>query len=360
MHTHQNHKFIEPCDDMARLINDKANLLYQKLVVLDISDTEIDEFGKYYFNHHHGGNRLFFSVQSSADIIFRSVKKMDRSISEITFMDYGAGLGTLFLLAGTVGFKQVYFNDYFPQWAEYAKIICRKLDIPMTGYITGDIDALIDHGKKNNLSFDIVASRNVIEHIYDLGNFYSKLFQSNLTRVCYATTTANYHNIAMRLKHYWYHNKVEKATYKKQREEYIKESVPGIPSKDLGELVTLTRGRAFADFTNTIDGYLNIKPVPAVEYLGTNTCDCRTGVWAEHLITKKNYFDIIQHAGFTSEYTAGFWDTHYKYTIVNLITGFLNRIIIISGKKGYWFAPFVNVVAISPSGPGGQVSLNKK
>ena len=345
MHTHQNHKFIEPYDDLARLINDKANQLYDKLLVLDISDTAIDNFGKYYFTHHHGGNRLFFSIQSSADIIYRSVKKTGKDISSVSFIDYGAGLGTLFLLAATVGFNQVYFNDYFPQWAGYAKIICRKLDITITGFISGDIDTVIEYGKKNNIYFDIVASRNVVEHIYNLRDFYTKLYQSNLSSVCYATTTANYHNIAMRLKHYWYHNKVEKATYKKQREDLIKELVAGISSNDLLQLVKNTRGRAFADFTDTIGLYFAKKPIPPVEFLGTNTCDCKTGVWAEHLITRENYDDIIQSAGFTAEYTAGFWDTNYKYPVVNLITRLLNRIIIISGKKGYWFAPFVNVIA---------------
>ncbi|MEP7256650.1 MAG: methyltransferase domain-containing protein [Ferruginibacter sp.] len=345
MHINQNHKFIEPYDDLARLINDKANQLYEKLLLLDISDTAIDDFGKYYFNNHHTGSRLFFSIQSSADIIYRSVKKTGKDISAVSFIDYGAGLGTLFLLAGTAGFKQVYFNDYFPQWADYAKIICSKLDITLTGFISGDIDAVIDHGKKNDVYFDIVASRNVVEHIYDLRSFYSKLYQSNLTTVCYATTTANYHNIAMRLKHYWYHNKAEKTTYQKQREEYIKELMPAASSNDLLQLVKLTRGRAFKDFTNAIDMYFLKKPLPPVEFLGTNTCDCKTGVWAEHLITKKNYDDIIQNAGFTMEYTAGFWDTNYKYVFVNLITRLLNRIIIISGKKGYWFAPFVNIVA---------------
>ncbi|MBK7306110.1 MAG: hypothetical protein IPI88_03150 [Chitinophagaceae bacterium] len=74
MGTKQQHKFIDIKDDTARLINDRANHLYQKLLVLDISDTDIDDFGKYYFTNHHGGSRLFFSVQSSADIIYKSVK----------------------------------------------------------------------------------------------------------------------------------------------------------------------------------------------------------------------------------------------------------------------------------------------
>lgn len=346
MDINQEHKFIDIKDDTARLINDRANHLYQKLVVLDISNTDIDDFGKYYFTNHHGGSRLFFSVQSSADIIYRSVKKTKKSINELTFIDYGAGLGTLFLLAGMVGFKKVYFNDYFPQWAGYAKTICDKLEITIDDYISGDIDAVIDYGKANHVHFDILASRNVAEHIYKLRDFYTKLSQSGITSLCYATTTANYHNLAMRLKHYWHHYQVEKKQYKSQRAVYIKELVPEINDNDLNALVKLTRGRAFADFTHAVDLYFKKQTIPAVEFLYTNTCDCRTGVWAENLITRRNYFDIIQRSGFTVEYTAGFWDTHYKYMVVNLITGLLNKIIKITGKKGYWFAPFVNITAV--------------
>ena len=345
MGINQEHTFIEIKDDTARLINDRANHLYQKLVVLDISDTDIDDFGKYYFTNHHGGSRLFFSVQSSADIIYRSVNKTNKPIPELTFIDYGAGLGTLFLLAGLVGFKKVYFNDYFPQWAGYAKTICNKLNITIDDFISGDINAVIEYGKTNNIHFDIVASRNVVEHIYKLRDFYTRLSRSGITSLCYATTTANYHNPAMRLKHYWHHYQVEKKQYKDQRAVYIKEVVPAINTADLDALVKLTRGRAFTDFTDAVNLYFKKQPIPPVEFLRTNTCDCRTGVWAENLITKKNYYDIIQRSGLKFEYTAGFWDTHYKYIVVNLITGLLNKIIKITGKKGYWFAPFVYITA---------------
>ncbi len=345
MDIHQKHTFLDHDDDTARLINNRANHLYQKLAAFNISNTGIDEDGKYYFTNHHAGNRMFFSVQSSAAIIYRSVKKTNKPIAEITFIDYGAGLGTLFLLAGLIGFKKVYFNDYFPKWCSYAKIICSEVEISIDNFIIGDIDAVIEFANANNIHFDIVASRNVVEHIYKLRDFYAKLYRSGITDVCYATTTANYHNPAMRIKHYWYHYKTEKNLFKKQRTDIIKKLVPTVNSSDLKELVKITRGRAFADFTDAIDLYFKKQPIPAVEFLRTNTCDSLTGVWAENLLTRQNYVDIIQHAGFKAEYTAGFWDTHYKNKIVNLITGILNRIIKIAGKKGYWFAPFVNITA---------------
>lgn len=345
MNTDQPHKFLAPDDDLARLINEKANQLYQKLLLFDVRNTAMDDFAKYYFSNHHAGRRMLFSIESSAHIIYYAVKKTNKPIAGTTFIDYGAGLGTLFLLAGMVGFKQVYFNDYFPQWAGYAGITCNELGITITGFITGDIDAVINYGKEHHVSFDILASRNVIEHIYDLRSFYSQLYNSGLVSVCYATTSANYHNIATRIQHYFFHKQAEKKSLRKQREDLIKELVPGIAANDLASLVKLTRGRAFADFTNAVNLYFAKKPVPGVEFLGTNTCDCKTGVWVEHLVSKDNYVDIIEKAGFSVAYTAGFWDTHYKYTVVNSFTRLLNRIIKITGKKGYWLAPFVNVVA---------------
>ena len=205
---------------------------------------------------------------------------------------------------------------------------------------------MIDYGIQNNITLDIVASRNVLEHIYKLRTFYQKLFDSGLTKVCYATTTANYHNPAMRIKHHFYHAKVERTIYRNQRQVAIKELVPEISSTDLSKLVEITRGRAFADFTKAVNLYLEKKEIPAVEFLGTNTCDCKNGVWAEDLITRKNYFSIIETTGFSAKYSAGFWDTHYKYWLVNIITNVLNRLIKMAGNKGYWFSPFVNIVAV--------------
>ena len=338
-------KFINQDDALAELINKEANQLYRNIAGLDMSSLDFDDFGNHYFATHHTGRRLFFSIKSSADIIYQSVKRSERQVDELSFMDYGAGLGTLFLLAGSVGFRQVYFNDYFPEWARYAQALCEKLNIPVTDYITGDIDHVIAYGQTNHVRFDIIASRNVIEHIYDLKKFYSTIFQSGLTGICFSTTTANYHNPAMRVKHYLYHYKVEKKYFRTQRRTYINELEPGIAAADQEKLVALTRGRAFTDFTDTVDAYLQKKQILPVEFLRTNTCDCRTGVWAERLLTRKEYTQIVEGAGFEISYTPGFWDTRYKMGLLNLFTKCLNFIIGKTGIKGYYLSPFVNVIA---------------
>lgn len=337
--------FIKESDSLSTLINEKANDLFQKLKHIDIQKIALDDVGKDYILKHHLSRRLDFSLKSSAAIIYHSVKRTNKNISDLIFVDYGAGIGTLFLLAAMLGFKKAIYNDHLISWEINARALCGYLGIHINDYIIGDVEELIAYGKKNNLSLDIVASRNVIEHIYDLKYFYEKIYQSGIITICYATTTANYHNIAMRLKHYFYHKKLEKNLFKKQRSVYIKELVPGINKNDLKSLIELTRGKAFKDFTITLELYFNKKTISKNKFLSSNTCDCRTGVWAEHIIPKAAYSEIIPATYFNMEYLPGFWDTNYKYKWVNIITNLFNKIINFFGKKGYWFSPFVNVIA---------------
>lgn len=339
------YRFVKQKDDVSAFINKKANELFWQLKQADIQQIGLDDFGKHYFSNHHTGRRLHFSMESSAAILYHAIKKINKNIHDIVLVDYGAGLGTLFLLAGTLGFKKVIYNDHLASWNTNAQLLSKYLGVPITDYVTGDVDELITYGKKNDTLFDIIASRNVIEHIYDLRAFYSKISQSKIATICYATTTANYHNLAMRLIHHLYHKKAERKFYKQQRKEYIRELLPKIDEKDLMRLIHLTRGRAFYDFTHAVELFINKRNIPPVEFLSTNTCDCKTGVWAEHIIPKAAYADIIQTADFSMEYLPGFWDVHYKYMLVNMITRMLNKIIGLLKNKGYWLSPFVNVIA---------------
>jgi len=337
--------FIRPKDELAILINEKANLLFEKLRQIDVQQSQLDAFGKYYLSNHHLSRRLHFSLESSAAIIYASVKMSGKPVAELNFTDYGAGLGTLFLLAGMMGFKEVFYNDHFASWEANARILCRDLDIEMTGYIVGDIDELIAYAKEKKLRYDIIASRNVIEHIYDLPAFYSKLYHSGIAPLFYSTTTANYHNPLMLLKHRWMHKKLERSQFRQQRKEKLQRLLPGINGKDLDELTELARGRAFADFDNAVQAWHQKKAIAPVPWLGSNTCDCENGVWAEHIIPRRAYKEIIEGAGYRMEYSAGFWDTHYRYAAFNWFTALLNRL---AGKKGYRITPFVNVIASKP------------
>jgi 2-polyprenyl-3-methyl-5-hydroxy-6-metoxy-1,4-benzoquinol methylase len=338
-------EFLSSKENIAIAINQKANELLLLLTNFDTSSLPINDYFKGYFKSKHLGQRLIFSIQSSAQILYQSIKKTGKPINEITIVDYGAGLGTLYMLGGLLGFKRISYNDYLPDWKDTAKAVCDGLNIPINDYITGDIDEVINYAEANSFTFDIIASRNVIEHIYSLPRFYSLIHQHNKYAVIFSTTTANYHNPAMHLRHYLIHNKVEKTAHFNQRKEAILKRWPTISEKQLDDLAKKTRGKAMNDFDVAISQYQQQQSIEPVPFLRSNTCDCLTGYWSEHLLKKEEYQYIITTAGFKMEYSAGFWDTHYKSAFMNMAARLFNRSISLFGKKGYILSPFVNVLA---------------
>lgn len=341
-----NHNFISANDALANNINAKANQLYGQLLAIDASQLNTASEYKDYFVKHHMGRRLFFSIQSSAHIIYQSVKISGKNTGEIVFLDYGAGLGTLFMLAGMMNFKKIVYNDYLPEWHQPAKALCSALQINIDDYVAGDIDNVTTDAAAKNIKYDIVASRNVIEHIYDLQLFYNLLYQHNPKTIIYSSTTANYHNPAMRLYHFLIHKKAERNIYRPQRINEIKKLQPVLQQSQVDILAELTRGKAKEDFISTINNFMNNVMPAKDKSLRTNTCDCINGIWIEHLLTKQEHATFAKNAGFKFEYTAGFWDTHYKSGALNLFARLFNNIISILGKRrAVLISPFVDIIA---------------
>jgi len=341
--------FLQGSDALAIDINKKATDLFSLLQRFDASGLAIIAEYKDYFIHHHLGPRLFFSLQNSAHIIYCSVQQSGKAVHETQFIDYGAGLGTLYMLAGMMGFKKTVYNDYLPDWQHTAQSICAALQIKIDAWVTGDIDAVMQHAKEHGIRYDIVASRNVLEHIYRLPDFYAAVFKHNPSAVTYSTTTANYHNPVMNWYHIYIHQQTEKKYYRQQRREEILKLQPLLPDQQLKELIAHTRGKGQQDFIDAVNNFVNNKPIAKDSSLRSNTCDCINGVWTEHLLTKKEHGEMIEAAGFKMQFTAGYWDTHYSSGLKNGMATSFNKIITLLGmERGIVLSPFVNVMAYSP------------
>ena len=341
----QKEYFLNESDDLANNINTKANELYFMLKYFDASNLQITEEYKNYFIQHHLGRRLFFSIQNSAHIIYQSVKKTGKPFNEINFIDYGAGLGTLYMLAGMLDFKKVVYNDYLPDWKQTAQTICTALQINIDDFVVGDIDAVMQHAAANNIQYQVIASRNVIEHIYSLPQLYAAIYKHNPAAVTYSTTTANFHNPVMRWYHIYIHKTADKKYYQQQRREEIVKLFPSISENKLATFIKLTRGKGQQDFLDAVNNLNNNKSVVVDKTLRSNTCDCLNGVWCEHLLTKNEYGKIIVNAGFKMNYQPGYWDTHYKWVAMNWAAKIFNKLILALDNKGILLSPFVNVTA---------------
>lgn len=324
--------FVKPVDNLSRLINEKAEKLYLGLEKLPLEQLELSDLSRSYFKNYHQ-QRNFFSVQTAAELLYRSIKQKGKSVEDVIIMDYGAGVGSLYILAKMIGCKMVVYNDILEHMTDAARAVANYMGISIDLYITADHSGTIEQLNKNAISCDIILSRNVIEHIYDLNDFYKKMSVGQPNALIYFSTTANYQNPAMR----WFHKKLHKRheeTFIQTRKTIISSKLNSISGDELERLAIATRGLAMQDLDDAIEMYRvkDILPDPDIHY--SNTCNPDDGVWAEHILPLKEYEKIITTKGYNLTILPAFWDTHYSSAIKNIIGRSMNFLTGLLGNKG--------------------------
>jgi hypothetical protein len=74
------------------------------------------------------------------------------------------------------------------------------------------------------------------------------------------------------------------------------------------------------------------------------------GIWVEHLLTFKEYRNLIGASNYSVTFLPGFWDTHYKRRWKNVFARLFNSIIRVVGIGGFFIAPFIYVIAEPANG----------
>lgn len=342
-------QYLTVRDDLSQAINAAAADLAKALHQLPVDTLPLESTFADYFKQHHLGNRLHYSLQNSAHILYDTVQLSGKSRDQLTLVDYGAGLGTLYLLAGRLGFKSVWYNDYLPAWAAAAKIIAEGVGSSISGYVTGGIGDFLDAVEAQDARIDIVASRNVIEHIYSLEEFYQRIYQHHPKAIVFSTTTANAHNPVMRWKHRRLHQFTERTYYLERRANMIRNWWPSVSDDVVQRLVPLTRGLDMIDFQQSVNVVREqgVYPTPS-PHLYSNTCDPETGYWCERLLPEVVHRQLAEAAGFQFACTAGYWDTHYRNPLLNVLGVSLNALRPLLGNKQKSVVPFINLIAWNP------------
>lgn len=335
-------RFLKAEDELALNINKQSNLLLGKLKNLEVDSLGLPDHCLHYFKGSHF-KRLFFSIETSAHLLYGAISLTGKPVREIVIMDYGAGVGTLYSLAKMIGCKMVLYNDHLDEWKTSAQLIGRAIGVEADRYIVGDINETLEDLASNNISCSIIVSRNVIEHIYKLDYFYSTILKKQPRALVYSSTTANWKNPLTRIQHYRMHKFWEKR-YRVMRKEMIEKISPGLSPQDADRLASATQGKAGEDIEDTITTFVQTKQIPEPVNHKGNTCHPDTGVWVEHLLSYRQYCELIPPA-YSVSFLPGFWDTHYSRVWKNLIGKILNPIINTHQKIGLMLAPFVYVVA---------------
>lgn len=336
-------RFLPYSDPLGEIINNGAQQLYPLLKNIDIDRLRLTEHGRnYYLGSHH--KRLFFSIETSAHLLYRALSKLNKLPGEVTVMDYGAGMGSLYLLAKTIGCKQVIYNDILQEWADNAQKMASATGIDVDTYIVGDIGTTMRELDKKDIKCDLITSRNVVEHIYKLEDFYGAIHRYQTQALVFSSTTANFLNPALNLQHVVYHRRIDK-NYHEQRKTAIGQKFPSLGAEEAARLAKATRGYKENDLYAAVSDFL-AKGTPIKKgYRYTNTCDMIYGVWAENLLTYGEHKRLAGMAGYECSIEPGFWDTHYPKKHMNLLGRTFNRAIRANKTLGYVLCPFIYVVA---------------
>ena len=313
-------------------INEAAKRLHAKVMDLDVSSLEISDYGKRYFGKRKVNSKHLKGILIQESYLLSStIAPLNIPISETTFIDYGGGNATLSMLAKELGIGIVIYNDIFETSCKDSAVIGKSIDCQADYYVKGDIDDVILFLQKKSLSCNGIASYDVIEHIYDIEVFFSKLhLLSNETLSVFMASGANMLNSKIRKilmeqhidseyksreKPWGYKGNDCFEPYFEVRKRIIQNHSNKLSDNEIEELAKRTRGKNETDIKKSIDSFMKTNKYPECPSHPTNTCNPYNGYWAEHLIDPYVLKNILTKSGFENVDVSG----GYRHNVSNNI-----------------------------------------
>ena len=273
-------------------------------------------------------------------LIFRTaISRVAKPLQNAVLIDYGGGPGFHSLLARELGIGTVIYDDILQSYCTLAEEIATILGRQADYYVTGDIDALIQFCDQHAIKADVITSSDVLEHVYDIDDFLSKL------QLLSHEGTVTVHSSGCNM--FWYpfyksvsrlHRKVEnesgedvgiQSSCYDERMKIIREHAQNMSADRLNQLAADTRGLAGREIINAVDRYLKTGERPALIEHPTNTCNPQTGYWAERSMNPYYLQETLSFNGFDAKLLAGPWERG-NTPIVRIIRAVLNFLIRIS------------------------------
>lgn len=347
-------------------VQSAARRLYDKLAQLDIDSLDISEYNKWYFGELVGD--LTEALQLRAYLLALAVTGATE-LGDLVLVDHGGGSGLLSLLAREAGIGTIIYNDIYDVSCRDAAVIGKSIGNPADHYAHGDIDDVVNFLDRAALKCDIIASYDVIEHVYDLDSFFAtvaRLPSRALTVVMASGANASNPRTRGRLQKFqigveyrdrpqvWGHKERDALkSYFGIRRDIVREQFerrghqPGINEVD--ELARRTRGRIEPTIRFCVDEYLASGELPQPLEHPTNTCDPYTGNWAEHLVDPRRLTQVLAAGGMKAQVLPGYYAFKPGWPR-RVVTLPLNAVITLLGGRALPVAPYY--VVFAQSGPG--------
>ncbi|MCL1864050.1 MAG: class I SAM-dependent methyltransferase [Defluviitaleaceae bacterium] len=302
--------------ELGQRLDKGCRVLFKKIKSLNPDTLNISDYNKKYLRSK-GWAQIFVYARILYTVLMENP-------NPDTILDYGGGTGLLSLLALELGIPNVYYNDIYEVSVDDAREIATACGYTRAGYVAGDIDKVIDYCSKHKTTFDVVASYDVLEHIYDLRTFFNDL-KKTLSRdfvVCMKTGANTYNkeiydNLAIG------HLKIDSLSRNheyghKERDSlnaffdirlhiihcHINENNLSINEIEAIGLAYTTRGYIKEDICNCVELYAKTGKVDPRDFIGAfefNTCDPLTGNWQEHIIDYEKLTKTCESLGYNTK-----------------------------------------------------------
>jgi 2-polyprenyl-3-methyl-5-hydroxy-6-metoxy-1,4-benzoquinol methylase len=333
------------------VINKAIDSVSIKLRSLNTETLSISDYNKRYLKDYI--DNLVFFMPLYKTLLEKVVCNLQKPITESSFVDYGGGCGILTFLAVELGFKKVIYNDIYEVSTEDVKVITTVLNLKVDAFVTGDISQFINFINKKNIKVDHICSFDVLEHIYDLEDWFTKIKEIQKPfSLCFMTSANSsnpYTNRKLKKIHYnaEYVGSKKKKGWKERdsnlpflelRQKMIAEKFTDIPQEKISILAKNTRGLFGEDIFKEVTHQLKTSHFSIKEKHPTNTCDPLTGNWAEHIIDIKSLKKRIQDKNTTVRFTNSFY-SYSNNKVLNLPKKGINLLMKMLGEQSLFLSP---------------------
>jgi len=307
-----------------------------------------DYCGRYLQHLIHNRN---YYLDIYAHVFEKILAKSNLNKENMTIIDYGAGNGLMGIFAKYCGFGKVVINEIDKDFLLAAQSLAEKLNINIHKFIQGDITALAK--ELSDIKPDAIIATDVIEHIYNLNDFFATLKSINPNIISVFTTGSNPENYfkVKKLRQLQFKDEFEGGSpddfklfghethkpYLEIRKVIISELLRNEDDNLVNQLATRTRGLQKKDILTAIEIYQKTGNLPNQPLDKFNTCHPETGSWTERILSINDFKSTFQFYGFVLTVNSGFYNEHKKGLKKIMFQG-INLLVTIFGMR---FAPFI-------------------
>lgn len=320
-------------------IQDIIKSLSARLQAIDYNRLPISDYNKQYIGNLKPAMLYYMNIYSAC--LTKGFKVIDQSLEDITLVDYGGGSGFLSMLAKSIGVGKVIYLDLNPKSVETIQVLKQETGIGPDVILHGNSDRLADWCKANHIQPDLLIATDLIEHVYNLNEFFKDLAILNPEmQMIFTTASTPFNPYVKRRLHKLMDGcetgALEVPNYYTLRKSYIAQNYPLLSEEETDKWAHQTRGLIYSD----IDKAIQNNELPLLKD-AHNTCDPANGNWTERILPIEEYRLILARYNYSLRVEKGFYNSDREGMLSSTICKCINWLIKISGKAGLLIAPFI-------------------